>query len=1529
MGDSVKLIICDELKINSYKLPNRVEDYYIINYYCEELSTTETIVLEASGDKWVINSDDTISVISNNTIVKSMNLEPYSSCQIRFGDFNKIINVIIIPSKFDYYTVAVNNSSSISIGNASSCNVIYNNEKIGFNQANIVFNGDKYVLKASDANDIKVYVNSCSVKEKELNLGDVIFIDGLKMIWLNDCIKINNPNGLVKLNGLNMVAKDANANKNACSPVKETEKNIKLYKENDVFFHTTRLKTKITNEIIEIELPPEADNEEHIPMILSIGSSAIIGITSCITGISAIHGLVTKQTDLFNAILEIVMCLLMLTACMFFPMLAESYQKKLKKKKEALRQKKYSEYLQDKVEKIKNIEQKQSNILRENNYTLEDINSRIMNNHNGVWQREIIDEDFLDVTLGIGDINAFIEIQAPTEQFSLYEDNLKEKVNKIVTEERLLKDVPINVSMINNRVLPFIINATFKDKYINSIMMQILFYYSGLDLKIVVLTNNANETKWEYIKYMPHCWANNRERRFFAIEENEMQQLSQYLEKVYDERAHVNKEDEDINKNSKSDSDLYKDYSPYYLIVTDDFKTIKNLSIIDRVIHSTKNVGFSLLVFDDSLKNLPSRVEQFVNIEESVGNLCTRDLEVKNQVTFKSSYIDVDMFQVMKILANIPLTSLSATGSLPTSLTFLEMFNAGKIEQLNVLNRWVENDPTTSLHTPVGMMANEKYLDLDLHEKYHGPHGLIAGTTGSGKSEFIITYILSLAINYHPYEVQFVLIDYKGGGLAGAFENRESGIKIPHLIGTITNLDVSEMHRTLVSIRSELQRRQIRFNEAREILNEGTIDIYKYQRLYREGKVKEPMSHLFVISDEFAELKDQQPDFMDELISTARIGRSLGIHLILATQKPSGVVNDQIWSNSRFKVCLKVQTTDDSYEMLKKSDAANIKEPGRFYLQVGNDEIFELGQSAWAGAKYVPVERMSRKIDDDIVFVDNDGSVIKKINEEVKTIDNVNHGEQLVNVVKYLSDIAIREKIAFRNLWLPALEEFISLGSLIKKYSQYKPVLYDIDVVIGEYDNPSSITQGLVKVDLTNENLLVIGIPGSGKENLLTTLVYSACIYHRPEEVNFYLLDFGAESLAAFKKMPHVGEVITIDNLGKIDSYFNFLEREIQKRKNLFADYSGSYVNYCENSGQKLPLIVTVLNSYESFIENCGDMEDRLIRILREGIKYGINIVTTVVAANSMRTTMLDCYQKKIMLQVADSFDYSYIMNAPRDLVPKKCYGRGIVGIGDDVCEFQVASVDTSENLNKTIKDRINYLTKCYQYKAKEIINLPSKVTVEAMIKECRDLRHVPLGYTRDDIELAYYDFLKNKTTLILGTDIINEATFMCGIIDLIDIFGKINLNIIDFLSCIETDGHAKYYSDNFDELFKYFLQNKEQNITINIILGIGNVETVLDEEQMKMFNVVMNNLDKINNNYFIIIDNYEEYKDIEGTEWFNKIDTNNGIWVGSDVKEQDIFKINNIDNIDEDIISTYIIENNNYIEIEGIGDENYESDDV
>jgi S-DNA-T family DNA segregation ATPase FtsK/SpoIIIE len=290
------------------------------------------------------------------------------------------------------------------------------------------------------------------------------------------------------------------------------------------------------------------------------------------------------------------------------------------------------------------------------------------------------------------------------------------------------------------------------------------------------------------------------------------------------------------------------------------------------------------------------------------------------------------------------------------------------------------------------------------------------------------------------------------------------------------------------------------------------MDIYKYQQLYREKIVKEPLPHLFIISDEFAELKTQQPEFMEQLISAARIGRSLGVHLILATQKPSGVVDDQIWSNSKFRVCLKVQEKSDSQDMIKCPDAAELSQTGRFYLQVGFNELFAMGQSAWCGAEYLPSDVAEKPVDKSIQVIDTLGRTVISVKPEKKASAKAKT-KQIVSIVKYLSDLAVDEGVAARPLWLDPIPAHIYVDQLEEKYGN-KSTGTVLCPIVGEYDDPFNQKQNVLTIPLSAEgNCLVFGATGNGKTTFATTLCYSLIKNHTPDEVNLYLMDYGSETL--------------------------------------------------------------------------------------------------------------------------------------------------------------------------------------------------------------------------------------------------------------------------------------------------------------------------------------------------------------------------------------------------------------------------------
>jgi S-DNA-T family DNA segregation ATPase FtsK/SpoIIIE len=1360
--------------------------------------------------------------------------------------------------------------SSIDIGSDESADIFFNSILLSKLHARIIHKDDETQFECIDK-EYGAYINGVKASSNcKINNGDIIFIMGLRIVSLGNHLFINNPLGQVKIG--NKLHK--NTIKVEDVNYEDDDNDIQIYSEKDYFLRSPRITNIIGHEKVKIEAPPQAQNQDGVPILVTLGTSISMGMITLINTISTLRSITNGETTFQKALPQFAISIGLLISMLLIPVITKALDRKKKREYEKKRQVRYRAYISEKIEEINEIRHRQRDFLIDNYLSAGQCRKIIATKDSRLWERKNDDKDFLTIRLGVGTVPIDLSIEYPEKEFSMDDDELMDILNEVGQNEGNIQDAPITISLCQKNLSAIVIKDNYEltKSFLQSVLMQLITFHSYDDLKIVMLMNKNNSEAWESAKILPHLWNNQKQVRFFADSYDDMRELSQYLEEELNYR---------IENSEKNGEDIYKSFRPYYLIITDDYKTIRHLSFISKMIKTKINYGFSLLCLSNNLVDLPDECKTFICLDDDKGFMFESEMAEESKVDFRYARSEIYYFEdICKEIATIPIKySMSDKMILRNTITFLEMYDVGRIEQLNVLQRWKTNDPTKSLAVPVGVDSAGMLISLDIHEKAHGPHGLIAGSTGSGKSEFIITYILSLALNFHPNDVALILIDYKGGGLAGAFQKGD--IKLPHLVGTITNIDTVGLRRSLASIKSELRRRQIMFNDARNKTDGGTIDIYKYQRLYHDGIIDKPIPHLLIICDEFAELKQQQEEFMNELISVARIGRSLGVHLILATQKPAGIVNDQIRSNSRFAVCLKVQDKSDSMDVIKRPDAADLKEAGQFYMQVGNNEYFTLGIAAWSGALYYPADVTKKKLDTSIKFISNIGRVIKQIGNSQSDAKRSN-GDQLTNIVKYIDRIAKQENIKVNNLWVDSIPENIYVDELRDKYR----IGIDKGIIkplIGEFDDPDSQRQGPVEINFTNGgNLIVYGNAHSGKETLLSSLVYDIIGTHTASEVNVYIMDFGTESLKVFKNAPQVGDVVFASDDEKISRLFEIITREIRSRISILSDFGGDYAMYINSGKENMPLILVIINNYESFQENYQNKYDDLfLTVTREGLKVGIRFVVTASAFSDLRYRLTQNFEQKVSLQLSRDEDYFSIWDGIGKKRPSKIFGRGLVRI-ENIYEMQTAKICKPELFNEVIKLKVERLKQTADTFAKHIPSLPSEVNADDISYELEGLSKVPIGVIKKTLNVYSFNFTKSIINLVSSKNIESIGKFISELIKELESDRGIEVQLFDIDGFIENkdlETMKKEYAS-----FKDGIAKDEKKSRLCIILGIDKFISNIASD----FEQTLSKAEESKNTFFIIADNAAKIKVHEYDPWYKKFTSkDNGIWIGNGMGEQ------------------------------------------
>lgn len=518
--------------------------------------------------------------------------------------------------------------------------------------------------------------------------------------------------------------------------------------------------------------------------------------------------------------------------------------------------------------------------------------------------------------------------------------------------------------------------------------------------------------------------------------------------------------------------------------------------------------------------------------------------------------------------------------------------------------------PKNNLIAYLGYDENNKVISLDLSEKSDGPHGIIAGSTGSGKSVLILNICLSLAYNYSPDYLNLAIVDFKGGGVINFLKN--NNLNLPHLVSCISNIDNIDYHRVLSSFRYECFKRQKLFKEL-SLLKETTInDIDDYMFYYDEKYGLEKKAHLVIIIDEFAEVKKQFPDFVKEVISLARVGRSLGIHLILSTQKPSGVIDDQIRSNINFKICLKVNDKQDSIEVIDSNLAYFLKDVGSFYL-VSNKEL-KKGFSMYCNGDI----NNSHLLKVDLLKYDLTAYKTKFLNITNKIL------ESDVIVRKIMKKYCKFKKENF-SLWLDE-------PSLVKISDYFKNSNEKIDnLLLGICDDYEYKRQYLAKLNY-KENSFVYTLSEENKNSLLRTIIYSC--YKMSNFFDTIIINISNNKFESFKDICGIKEIIRDEE--RIEYLFRVLKNRSYKIKK--------------------PLLIIIDNLYN--FNNLHEENSKILKyLLQSSLEHNFKFLLFSNNISDINYRSLTFIKQKVVLNDISNDDFLTIFNMKKIKEIKKNQG--------------------------------------------------------------------------------------------------------------------------------------------------------------------------------------------------------------------------------------------------------------------------------
>jgi S-DNA-T family DNA segregation ATPase FtsK/SpoIIIE len=832
-----------------------------------------------------------------------------------------------------------------------------------------------------------------------------------------------------------------------------------------------------------------------------------------------------------------------------------------------------------------------------------------------LWARRGTDDDLLSLRVGSGIRRSAVRAQGAS------------------VDDPFLWMAPVTVPLTTTGGVGIIGPVAAGRALARNLLLQATTLHSPSELRVVVVSSQPNEAEWGWVRWLPHArWASDDP---FLLVGNDPVSLRTRLAELKD----LVKRRQALRKEKANQTLL-----PLVLVVYDGAGSLVQQGFAE-ILRDGPAVGVHAICVDEV--QVPEGCDAAVTIGDRPD---TTKVEQAGQPVQENVLVDLvatDLCDIAaRCLAPLRLVGEDGVVELPPQLRLLELLDLPQPTPEQVLAGWQATGRTPA--APVGLSTTGPlYVDLTRD----GPHGVIAGASRSGKSEFLKTFIASLAARNHPDDLSFLFIDFKGGN------DYQVAARLPHTVDLATQIDQAGFERSLQLLDAEIVRRQ----QIALQLQTSTIEGYWSAQANQPPGSSPVMGRLVVIVDEFAELAQKSPEQLDRLVSVARVGAAYGVHLILATQRPAGVVSGQIDANAPLRVCFRTTQAEHSTDVLGQPDAAEIAERhrGRGYKKAHQEQLQEFQCARVGNARpgtAAAVEPLEVSL--------QEWQSLGHIPPEPESLGEVPDPEtdffELANAIVEAARMTGWERNAVP--WPKPLPDVVSLEQLPEEAPSDR-----LTVPFALVDDPAQQAHLPAPLVFGAGHVAIAGSSGTGRTSALRTAALSAAVHAWSSDVHLYALDFPGGGLAALSQLPHCAAVAS-DDPEVIGRILDRLDEEIRTRRGLFeAAGTGDLLEYNSRAsdGQRLPWMLLLIDGWEIVHEDSqtptgAALHDRLLRLLGDGQRFGLQ---GVVAGDrwtvSGRLGRVMTHRYLLRFNAAVDYDAAGVRagTVPERMPPGRCIG--------------------------------------------------------------------------------------------------------------------------------------------------------------------------------------------------------------------------------------------------------------------------------